>query len=200
MDKVITTRQKILNESALLFSQNGYKATSVRMIARAVGVKESALYNHFENKEHIYKEVLSSIMKPVFSLDSSDITTQALKGKLFLSSFATKYKLMTFDRGSDESFRLLLIELLQNPTLREHFLEDSHGASLKYLSMAFFTMMQNNLIRSTDPNILAYQFFSTLFYIRLHITLMRLDHKNSNDLSRLFEKHVEVFWELIVLS
>ena len=50
--KMISTKEKILKASSTLFSEHGYKGTSVRKIASEVGIRESALYNHFKNKEH----------------------------------------------------------------------------------------------------------------------------------------------------
>ncbi|MBU1927907.1 TetR/AcrR family transcriptional regulator, partial [bacterium] len=51
LEKVVSTKEKIINSSKRLFSEHGYKATSVRKIATDVGIRESALYNHFKNKE-----------------------------------------------------------------------------------------------------------------------------------------------------
>ena len=47
------TKQKILQVSTTLFSELGYKGTSVRKIAKNVGIRESAIYNHYKNKEEI---------------------------------------------------------------------------------------------------------------------------------------------------
>jgi len=76
-------------------------------------------------------------------------------------------------------------------------MNDFHNENIKMLSEAFFIMMQNGLIRSGDPMMVAYEFLSTLFYIRLQITLMRFDNTSTNSLSTQFEKHVEFFWDSI---
>lgn len=52
------TRAEILAAALDLFAEKGFHGTSVRDIARAVGVRESALYNHFENKDAIFDAVL----------------------------------------------------------------------------------------------------------------------------------------------
>ena len=41
--KITGTKQKILKVSSALFSEYGFKATSVRKIASEVGIRESAL-------------------------------------------------------------------------------------------------------------------------------------------------------------
>ena len=191
------TKTKILKESKALFSELGYKGASVRKIAAKVGIRESALYNHFKNKEEIFFSVAKDIFTSPFSFDSNEIQEQALKGKPFLKKYAMQYKLLSFDKDNESMFRILLIELLQNKELREQFMDDFHNKNIKILSEGFFVMMQNNLVRSGDPMIISYEFLSTLFYIRLQVTLLRFDSLSTNTLSTQFEKHVDFFWESI---
>ena len=194
---MIGTKEKILRESKLLFSELGYKGASVRKIASQVGIRESAIYNHFKNKEEIFLEIAKDIFVSPFSFDDNNIEELALKGKLFLHKFTTQYKLVTFDKNNERMFRILLIELMQNKELREQFMSSFHNKNIKVLSKGFFIMMQNDLIRSQDPMMISYEFLSTLFYIRLQVTLLRFDSISIDTLSTQFEKHVDFFWESI---
>jgi AcrR family transcriptional regulator len=191
------TKKKILKVATALFSQLGYRGASVRKIAKEVGIRESALYNHFTNKEAIFLEVAKEIFSSPFSLSSQEIQELALRGKPFLQKFTMQYKMLTFDKSNENMFRLLMIELMQNRELREQFMSEFHDKNIKLLSEGFFTMMQNGLIRSGDPMMSAYEFISTLFYIRLQVTLLRFDAQSTNTLSTQFEKHVDFFWESI---
>jgi len=55
LEKQITagTRDKIVNAAIRLFSDKGYSKTSVRDIAKEVGIKPASLYSHFQSKEEI---------------------------------------------------------------------------------------------------------------------------------------------------
>lgn len=191
------TKDKILKVANTLFSNHGYKATSVRKIAAEVGIRESALYNHFKNKEAIFLEVAKSIFNSPFSLNEEEVKELATRGKAFLQKFAMQYKMLTFDKKSESMFKLLIIELMQNNELREQFMTQFHQNNIKTLSEAFFIMMQNGLIKSNDPMMVSYEFLSTLFYIRFQITLLRFDAKSVDSLSTQFERHVDFFWESI---
>jgi len=191
------TKKKILKVATALFSQLGYRGASVRKIAKEVGIRESALYNHFTNKEAIFLEVAKEIFSSPFSLSSEEIQELALRGKPFLQKFTMQYKMLTFDKSNENMFRLLMIELMQNKELREQFMSEFHNKNIKVLSEGFFVMMQNDLIRSGDPRMNAYEFISTLFYIRLQVTLLRFDGESTNALATQFEKHVDFFWESI---
>jgi AcrR family transcriptional regulator len=195
--KSIGTKQKILQVSTTLFSELGYKGTSVRKIAKNVGIRESAIYNHYKNKEEIFLEVAKDIFNSPFSQREIDIKEAALKGKIFLQNFTMQYKLLSFDKKSENMFRLLMIELFQNKELREQFISEFHDKNIKMLSEAFFIMMQNSLIKSQDPMMISYEFISTLVYMRLQVTLLRFDNNSTTFISTQFEKHVEFFWESI---
>lgn len=56
----LSTRDRILAAAMRLFAENGYSATSVRQIAQEVGLRESSLYNHFQNKDEILPETMGS--------------------------------------------------------------------------------------------------------------------------------------------
>jgi AcrR family transcriptional regulator len=52
------SRQQILDVAAKLFRAKGYTETSLRDIARLVGMKAGSLYYHFASKEELAAEVL----------------------------------------------------------------------------------------------------------------------------------------------
>jgi AcrR family transcriptional regulator len=52
------TRNALIEAATELFARHGYGGTSVRAIAQATGLSESALYRHFPNKQTIFEEVL----------------------------------------------------------------------------------------------------------------------------------------------
>lgn len=49
-----TTRQRILDAARRQFLDRGYHGTSIRSIAREIGLTSTALYRHFANKEEIF--------------------------------------------------------------------------------------------------------------------------------------------------
>jgi AcrR family transcriptional regulator len=56
-------RERILASAAELFAQRGVAATTVRQIADDVGILSGSLYHHFESKEAIVDEILSSYLE-----------------------------------------------------------------------------------------------------------------------------------------
>jgi AcrR family transcriptional regulator len=87
-----TAREEILDAAAELFAGRGYAATSTRMIAEMVGVRQASLYYHFDTKEQILAELLESTVRP--SLDyAGRLSEQGL------SPAATLQALVSYDVG-----------------------------------------------------------------------------------------------------
>lgn len=55
-------RDEVLAIAAGLFANRGYRATTVRDIAEAAGVRSGSLYHHFDSKESMVDELLSSFL------------------------------------------------------------------------------------------------------------------------------------------
>jgi AcrR family transcriptional regulator len=193
------TKALIEDAAMELFAEQGYKGTSVRKIASKVGIRESALYNHFANKEAIFMAISARVFASPFSEKKSEefIRENAKKGKPFLYKFMTEFKLMTFDKNFEKLFRFLFIELMQNDMLRESFRREFHDANVKLLSSALFIMMQEGLIRSEDPMVMANAFLGQLFYLRMQVSLLKADGKPTTALSTAFEKQLDLFWTSI---
>ena len=54
------TRQAILDAALDLFAEKGFFGTSLRDVAAAVGVRESALYNYFPGKDALFDALLAA--------------------------------------------------------------------------------------------------------------------------------------------
>src|SRR5262245_18574541 len=56
----LTTRESILEAALDLFAAHGYAGTSMRKLARAVGIRESSIYNHFAGKDEIIRALIEA--------------------------------------------------------------------------------------------------------------------------------------------
>ncbi len=58
------TRERILEAALERFAAQGYAGTSLRQIAQAVGIKESAIYAHFASKEAVFSTLCEQMVTP----------------------------------------------------------------------------------------------------------------------------------------
>jgi AcrR family transcriptional regulator len=197
LSKGSKTKEKILKHALKLFSSKGFKATTVRDIAGSIGIKQSALYNHFKNKDEILETLIQDLTSSaiVTLFDNKDASELHKEGKSLLMGIATTFKLLSFDAQNEALFKLLMQELFRNERIREIYNEYFYQENVKKLSGIFFAMMQEELIKSSDPLLLANEFFSPLFFYQMQVSLLKLDKKSTSSVVSLFEKHVEHFWD-----
>lgn len=53
----ISRRDQIINTSSLLFKDKGYMATTMRDIAKELGIEAASLYNHIKSKDEILEAI-----------------------------------------------------------------------------------------------------------------------------------------------
>jgi len=61
-----TRRSELLGIAAGLFAEKGFKNTTVRDIADAAGILSGSLYHHFDSKESMVDEILSTFQEELF--------------------------------------------------------------------------------------------------------------------------------------
>ncbi len=78
-------REELLQIAVDLFSRNGFKGTSIRDIAKTLGVSVSVIYHYFESKEGLWSAIL-------------EYSVKALPGKLQLALAGGGHALERFRR------------------------------------------------------------------------------------------------------
>ena len=68
-------RDALVEIAASLFAENGFKATTVREIGDAAGVLSGSLYHHFDSKETIVDEILSSYLDSLMATYREIVST-----------------------------------------------------------------------------------------------------------------------------
>lgn len=108
-----STIEKIIDAAEALFAEKSYEATTLREIAKAVGIKEPSIYAHFSNKEAIYNAVIDRALKPffneVYAWNRADLTLKEMN--------EIPRKLMLLHANHPNSARILHKELC-NPAER----------------------------------------------------------------------------------
>lgn len=107
------TRRLILEAALDLFSQSGFAGTSMRQIARAVSVRESALYHHFSSKADILEALLDELgpgrSKQLDGLDVAHIVSE-LGGEKALRLLARSMVALWATPSEQKLARLILAE------------------------------------------------------------------------------------------
>ncbi len=192
------TKEKILNAALDFFSQHGYSGASIRQIARAVGVRESAIYNHYKSKEEIFLAILSSFRLKTISKEilSDDLLDEVVNPERFLKKFASRL-IEHWSKPEERKFiRVLLMEQFTHIGNKELSTTDYLSELREICRLIFSEMVKTKIIKPLEPGLLAEEFTAPLFLIRTEY-LSSDDPININTTYERANKHVEFFWEAI---
>lgn len=191
-----STREKILNESLDLFAENGYHGTSMRKIAKAVGIKGSSIYNHFSGKEEIFSE-LFNYLAPL-NLKSEEFQTKfqaeevdPLETLNYFGSIVIK------EMQNQKKVKLLKMMLKENnnPVVKKR-LQTRMENNIEKISLYFGRMQEQGKIKKElDPEFIANEFAGALIFYRMRYLLFELD--SLEELKAVTKKHISFFWRNI---
>src|SRR5256885_17206395 len=95
-----TRRDELLALAARLFADRGFRATTVRDIADAAGILSGSLYHHFDSKESMVDEILTSFQEELFGR-YEDILARGLGPRETLEAVVTA-SFESIDQHHDE--------------------------------------------------------------------------------------------------
>ncbi len=196
--KYQNTKRQIFEKSLDFFSINGFSGTSIRQISRAIGIRESTIYNHYKSKEEIFSAILAefktkSIVKEILSDDLLDILSTP---EIFLNNF-TKRLIEVWDKPEERKFiRLLLMEQFTKNGSHDLSISEYLKDIRSICKMILGEMIKAGIIKKAEPETLTEQFIAPLFLLR--IEKMSFDNtQNINEVFALSEKHVNYFWNAV---
>lgn len=209
------TKEKILSTALEMFSRRGFSAVSVRDISYAVGVKESALYNHFESKQAVFNTLVerymrksNEYMQSIGALgceDAAQIDKQAdlyarfsdeqfLEiGRNVFTDFLMLPEVMRF-------WRMISIEQYNNPDMAEIFNTLLFDCPVKFQTMLFQTLIARGALIDVEPSILAIEFYTPALMLYLRILPFEPNDKIVKESFDFFTEHMRHFRKIYSVS
>lgn len=184
------TKEKILLESMKLFSVQGFDSVSIRTIAAAVGVTNSALYKHFSSKQAIFDALVENSKKRLLEkyceLDVMNTKVESLKDMcLRMFTFQTEDEWVTMFR------RMLVIEQFKNPLMATTYREFFIDMPVQGQAKIFAIMIQAGHIKDKNPEVMAMELYAPFFlYHTIEVDKAKLEP--------LFCQHIDNFLEMYI--
>lgn len=173
----MTTKERIVDEALSLFSIKGYKGTSVKDIADAVGIKDSSLYKHFKSKQEILGTIVETMRQHISEMSNTlglppdgelekAVEVYATYNEDTMVEFSRKIFLFYLkDPFVSRFWRMGNMEQFQNSEVyavfHKLFLEDG----LAYQTALFAVMSKKGIFIDEDPQVIAMSFYAPIFFL-----------------------------------
>ncbi len=183
---MMRTRDLILEEALKLFSEKGIKETTIRDIAKAVGITEGAIYRHFESKDQIVYELFEKYSGELYEKIKKVLIKykdEEKKFKKVISAF------LEFAFKNPDAFRYLNIF---------HYLRERDVKRFKKIPFVLLSELINNLykegILKVEPEYALAMVTGTLERIFLYKSMGIIKGKRAD----VKERTAQLLWSSLV--
>ncbi len=155
-------RLQIIEAAATLFSRKGFRGTTTREIAQAVGVSEAMLFKHFATKEELYaaiievkshpRRLLNTAMEAVERQDDAEVLRTLARGMIGRT------------RADTTLMRLTYFSALEGHALSDMMFRSRVQELDDFLSQYIAKRVAAGAFRSVDPLQAAWNFIGMVAY------------------------------------
>lgn len=160
------TRQAILDAALALFAENGYFGTSLRDVARAVGVRESALYNYFASKDALFEALLDAQQAAKHERLTALTEAPITDGRAVLEQLAIEVLEGFVSTREQQFFRIVMSDGLRLAKVGRINLYERMSGGRERLHDLLRHLIREGWLRDADVPLLGMAFFSPLLMWR----------------------------------
>ena len=192
----MNTKLQIMEAALDLMSEKGFYSVSIRVICKAVGIKESSIYYHYKNKDDILNSITINFEKinqsmaaqfegTVFDGLTFDIikkVTLEYARQYLLNDFVVKFcKLLTIQQHSSADFSNLYHKYFFN-------------SPVEFQKQIFKGAAKAKIINNSDSDFVAVSYYSYIFFLynKYIITHARIN-ENKEQFTREVSEFIENF-------
>lgn len=205
MEKKGLTKERIVEEALTLFSTKGYKGTSVKNIADAVGIKDSSIYKHYKSKREIVDAIVEQMKLRMNQLsvriglpqdDTIEKTAAAYAGMTSQDLQQLTRKVFLFylqDDFMSKFWRFATMEQYQDQDIYEIYRSIFFEQSMAYQKALFAEMIRQGIFVKEDAGIMAMHYYAPLFFL---LSKYAGREKLTEEALELLDRHVETFYRI----
>ncbi|WP_282060604.1 TetR/AcrR family transcriptional regulator [Bacillus pumilus] len=159
----VDRRQMILDGATKAFTQFGYKATTMDLVAKVANVGKGTIYTFFKNKEELFDEIFTSLL-----LEMRKIADEAIDEK---NSFSENLHLALFAILEFRKNHQLTIKIFQEnaelgTSAVKEMIEKMEQMIIRYIKMKVQEAMDKGDIKPCDSELTAF------VMVKLYIALI----------------------------
>ena len=200
----MNTKERIVDEALTLFSLQGYKGTTVKNIADAVGIKDSSIYKHFKSKQEILDAIVDQMKGRMEELSG----TLGIPQDIDEDSVMTAYKDLSLqelqeisrkaflfylkDEFMSRFWRLSQMEQYQNREIYDIYRSIFFEQSIRYQTELFAEMIRQGAFREADPEVVAVNFYAPIYFLLSKYQ----EESDVEEALRVLDKQIEEFYHI----
>ena len=163
MGLVVNRKQQIIDAATKSFSLFGYKATSMDQVARLANVGKGTIYTFFKNKEELFSEIITSLIK-----EMKEAAEEVMDDNLSFYENASHalYQILDFRKKHQLTIKLIQEEKEMGTREVLEVLQKIESVIVLYLQEIIQKAIDKGEIKPNNPELTAFMM------LKLYIALM----------------------------
>lgn len=194
------TKQVILDIALELFSKRGYSAVSIRDISGRVGIKESAIYYHFKNKQDIFDvlcqsfEIVMYSIPPNFAAEMAKVTKVEKEAfQMVCNSYFTDYLM---EERVNRFLRMLIIEHGINEAAAKIYHKIMFDEAVNNQILIFKWLVQVGFLETDNVERMVMDYHAMVVYLfHRYLICGEITNQVKLTIAEELSKHIEHFLE-----
>ncbi len=153
-------RRAIIEAATAAFLDHGYRGTSMDVIAAAAGVSKQTVYQHFGDKQRLFRELIAATVQSASDPVYDEVRRLADSGRLDkdLRDLARRLLTLVLQPTMMRLRRLVIAEARQFPDLGRVFYDLGPGRTITALTATFAELTRDGRLDAPDATLAATQF------------------------------------------
>lgn len=186
-------RRQILRIAMELFSNHGFRGTTLRQLARRAGISEAMIYHHFPSKEALYDAILEKRIEDTrhlfFPVDAARAKQDRMVFETIVGNFLQR-------QAQDSSFmRMILFSALEGHELAHKFVNEPLQSFFHFLGSYMDERIKEGEFKPVSGQIAARVLMGMAFHLSLLREIFQDPGIEGAGLDELTSTAVDLFFE-----
>lgn len=198
-DGLPTTRDALLGAALDGFSRDGFGGTSIRNLAKAVGIRESSVYKHFPSKQAIFDALIELAdsrlgeLGTQLGVSTSEGASAAkdyrnINGQSLSAIAQGMFSFVRHDPVFSRLRRLMMIEQYHDAAIAQRLNDYLIAKPLAFQTALFEELMKGGeFVDNVSPSQAALAFYGPIFM------LMQMGESDEEGAKKLLDEHINGF-------
>ncbi|WP_421384095.1 TetR/AcrR family transcriptional regulator [Bacillus salacetis] len=176
----------IIEAATKSFSLFGYKATTMDQVSKLANVGKGTIYNFFKNKEELFDEIISSLIK-----EMKDAAEEVIEpaNSFYENVNAALFRILEFRKEHQLTIKLFQEEQEMGTPAVIEVRKRLEEAILSYIKVKIIEAVEKGEIKACDPELTAF------IMLQLYVSLIfdwEQRHKplDKDEIAKLFELYL----------
>ena len=183
---------EILAAALKMFSDKGFAATKLDVVAKEAGISKGTLYLYFESKEALFKAVVTEFVLPQIEKaeEQAEQFTGSIKDLMF--SLLEQWRINVLETELSGIPKMMIAEASNFPELATFYLENVIQRARKFVASLITLGIERGEFRECNSDYAARLFFSSMVFSAIWQNSLA-PYDDNYDIKEYLNFHLDVF-------